>query len=129
MIMENKILPLTPQGRSAALQPDIYPLPSLRKPWFKNRIICDEGWFLVVSGSSWRIDRYDYYEGERHLTHGGDGAAGQMDIFLEDTLTWSEPSRGILDDQTRARVLRNITAALQWAGYRVGFFDLDQTST
>jgi hypothetical protein len=34
-----------------------------------------------VSGSSWRVDRYDYYEEGKHLVLGGEGAAGQMDIF------------------------------------------------
>jgi hypothetical protein len=100
------------------LQPDIYPLPALRRPWFKNKIICDEGWSLSFSGSSWRIDRYDYYEGQRHLILGGEGAAGQMDIFLDTTLVWSEPVGVVLDDETRTRVLHNITAALQWAGFR-----------
>lgn len=50
-----------------------------------------------------------------------------MDIFLTPTLTWSEPTGEVLDEQTRARVLRNITAALQFAGYVVGFFDLSAT--
>ena len=126
--MDNQASLSAPQGRPAELQPDIYPLPSLHKPWFKNKIVCDEGWSLSFSGSSWRIDRYDYFEGERHLVLGGEGAAGQMDIFLTDTLTWSEPDQVVLEDQTRTRVLRNITAALE-AGYRVGFFDLDQTRT
>jgi len=85
--MDNQASLLAPQGRSAELQPDINPLPSLHKPWFKNKIVSDEGWSLSFSGSSWRIDRYDYYEGEQHLVLGGEGAAGQMDIFLTDTLT------------------------------------------
>jgi hypothetical protein len=114
------------KGRSAVLQPKIYPLPSLHKPWFKNKIVCDDGWSLSFSGSSWRIDTYDYYEKDRHLVLGGEGASGQMDIFLSTTLTWDDPPNLILDEPTRKRVLHNITAALQWAGYSVGFFSLDK---
>ncbi len=47
-----------------------------------------------------------------------------MDIFLNLTLFWTNPPNTPLDDETRQRVLRNITAALQWAGFRVGFFAL-----
>ncbi len=50
-----------------------------------------------------------------------------MDIILTTILTWSEPAGVPLDEATQATVLRNITAALQWAGYLVGFFYLDRT--
>jgi hypothetical protein len=73
-------------GRAAVLQPKIHPVPALRRPWFKNKIICDEGWSVAFSGSSWRVDRYDYYEEGKHLILGGEGAAGQMDIF--ETVPW-----------------------------------------
>jgi len=105
------------KARPAVLQPKTYPLPSLRKVWFKNKLVCDEGWSLSFSDSSWRIDRYDYYEGDRHLVLGGEGATGQMDIFLSPTLTWDNPPNLILDEQSRTRVLHNITAALQRAGF------------
>jgi len=113
---------------SAALQPEIYPLPRLRRPWFtrpwfqRNKIICEEGWSLSFSGSSWRIDRYDYFEDERHLVLGGEGGTGQMDVFVGEEIFWEEPSGVRLDELTRQRVLHNITAALQWAGFSVGFF-------
>lgn len=114
------------RGRSAVLQPEIHPLPTLRQPWFKkNTIVCDEGWSLSFSGSTWRVDRYDYREDGRHLVLGGEGAAGQMDIFTSANLTWEVPANVVLDDETRARVLHNVTAALQWAGFKVGFFSLD----
>jgi hypothetical protein len=61
----------------------------------------------------------------RQLILGGEGAAGQMDIFLTAKLFWTIPPNTPLDDETSHRVLRNITAALQWAGYKVGFFSLD----
>lgn len=108
------------------LQPDVYPVPKLHKKWFASEITCDEGWSLSFSGSS-RVDRYDYLEAGRHLILSGEGGPGQMDIFLTPTLTWSEPAGVPLEEEERARVLHNITAALQWAGYLVGFFDLHAT--
>jgi hypothetical protein len=113
-------------ARAAVLQPKIHPVPALRRPWFKNKIICDEGRSVAYSGSSWRVDRYDYYEEGKHLILGGEGAAGQMDIFLDRTLTWSDPPNVTMDEETRDRVLRNITVAFQWAGFDVGFFLLDE---
>jgi len=66
------------------------------------------------SGSSWRIDRYDYFEDGKHLILGGEGACGMMEILLESDLVWDDPPYVRLDDATRERVLHNITAALQW---------------
>jgi hypothetical protein len=109
------------KGRSSKLQPKIHPLPILRRPWFRNRIVCDEGWSVAFSGSSWRIDRYDYFEDGKHLILGGEGACGMMEILLESDLVWDDPPYVRLDDATRERVLHNITAALQWAGFSVGF--------
>ncbi len=114
------------QGRTAVLQPDVCPLLKLRKRWFSSKIVCDQGWSLSFSGGS-RVDRYNYFEAGRHLVLKGEGGSGQMDIFLTATLTWSEPAGVPLGEETRARVLRNITAALQWTGYLVGFFNLDTT--
>jgi hypothetical protein len=113
------------QAKTAVIQPTIYDPPPLRKLWFKNTIVCEEGWSLSYSGSTWRIDTYDYRDEGRQLILGGEGAAGQMDIFLSSKLLWTNPSNTPLDEETSHRVLRNITAALQWAGYRVGFFALD----
>ena len=109
------------KAKTSVLQPKIYPLPVLHRPWFKNRIVCEEGWSISFSGSSWRTDKYDYYEGERHLVLGGEGAA-VMEIFIPKGMVWDDPPDVALDDQTRARVLHNITAALQWAGFSVAFF-------
>jgi hypothetical protein len=116
-------------ARQAVLQPEIYPVPALRRRWFKNKIICEEGWSVAFSGSSLRIDRYDYYEEGKHLILGGEGAAGQMDIFLHQTLTWDDPPGAAMDEKTRERVLRNITVGLQWAGFSVGFFLLEEPET
>jgi hypothetical protein len=88
-------------------------------------VVCAEGWSLSYSGSTWRIDTYDYREGERQLILGGEGAAGQMDIFISSKLVWTNPPNTTLDQETSKRVLRNITAALQFAGYTVGFFKLE----
>jgi len=44
-----------------------------------------------------------------------------MDIVLSPTLTWDDPPYVALDDQTRERVFYNITSALLWAGFSVGF--------
>lgn len=117
------------KGKSAVLQPRVPPLSALHKPWFKNKVVSDDGWSLSFSGSSWRIDRYDYFEEGRHLVLGGEGAAGQMDIFMTPTLRWNDPPNVVLDDATRERVLYNITSALQWAGFSVGFFMLDEPET
>jgi hypothetical protein len=114
------------KARTAVIQTEIYPLPALRKRWFKNVITCDEGWSLSYSGSSWRIDTYIYRESGRCLELGGEGAAGQMDVFIGPKMMWNDPSGVPLDDQTRNKVLHNITAALQWAGYKVGFFLIEQ---
>ena len=113
------------KGGPAILQPSVPPLSILRRPWFKNKIVSDDGWSLSFSGSSWRIDRYDYFEEGRHLVLSGEGASGRMDIFLARTLRWNHPQDVTLDDKTRERVLYNITSALQWAGFTVGFFELD----
>jgi hypothetical protein len=113
-------------ARAAVLQPKLYPVPALRRPWFKNKIICEEGWSVAFSGSSSRVDRYDYYEKGKHLILGGEGAAGQMDIFLNRTLTWDDPPGVAMDEKTRERVLRNITVGFQWAGFSVGFFLLEE---
>ena len=111
-------------GGSAELQPKIFPLPALRKPWFKrNTIVCEEGWSVQYSGSSWRVDRYDYFENGRQMVFSGEGA-GQMDIFLYPHLAWEDSPQKNVDELTRQRVLYNITAALQWAGFSVGFFSM-----
>jgi hypothetical protein len=116
--------------RSAELQPEIYPLPALRKPWFKrNTIVCGEGWSVQYSGSSWRVDRYDYFENGRQIVFSGEGAAGQMDIFLYPHLAWEDSPDKNADELTRQRVLHNITAALQWAGFSVGFFPMSNPTT
>ena len=49
-----------------------------------------------------------------------------MDIFLSAVLVWDDPPNVALDNETRTKVLHNITAALQWAGFSVGFFSLDE---
>src|SRR5258708_40168706 len=83
-------------GRAAVLQPKIHPVPALRKPWFKNKIICDEGWSVALSGSSWRVDRYNYYEEDKHLILGGEGAAGEVGIFFKRTpALGGPPQQGI----------------------------------
>ena len=117
------------KSKSAVLQPRVPPLSVLRRPWFKNKIVSDDGWSVSFSGSSWRIDRYDYFEEERHLVLGGEGASGQMDIVISPTLRWNDPPDAVLDDKTRERVLYNITSALQWAGFSVGFVLLDDALT
>jgi len=117
------------KSRSAVPQPRVPPVSVLHKPWFKNRIVSDDGWSLSFSGSSWRIDRYDYFEKDRHLVLGGEGASGQMDIVITPTLRWSDPPDVVLDDKTRERILYNITSALQWAGFSVGFFMLDDPNS
>ena len=117
------------KSRSAVLQPRVPPVSVLHKPWFKNRIVSDDGWSLSFSGSSWRIDRCDYLEEDRHLVLGGEGASGQMDIVITPTLRWSDPPDVVLDDKTRERVLYNITSALQWAGFSVSFFMLEDPSS
>jgi hypothetical protein len=116
-------------GRTAELQNRISPLPILRRRWFKrNTILCEEGWSLTFSGSS-RVDTYDYCENERHIIFGGEGSGPQMDIFLYSHLAWEDAPRDNVDEQTRQRVLHNITAALQWAGFSVGFFSIDGPAT
>jgi hypothetical protein len=117
------------KGRSAVLQPRVPPLSVLHRPWFKNKIVSDEGWSLSFSGSSWRIDRYEYFEEGRHLVLSGEGSTDQMDIVINPTLKWSDPPDVILDDRTREKVLYNITSALQWAGFSVGFIMLDDPKT
>jgi hypothetical protein len=112
--------------RGAELQPRIYPLPTLRRPWFKRgRIICDEGWSVSYSGSSWRIDRYDYYENDRHLILSGEGGSSQMDIFIDAEMFWDDTARVRVEETDMKRVLNNLTAALQWDGFEVGFFRTD----
>jgi hypothetical protein len=112
-------------GRSAVLQEQVSPLPSLRKPWFKNTIFCDdEGWSLTYSGSTWRFDRFDYRENGRLMTLGGEGALGQMDLFLPPNLAWEDAPSQSIDEAKQSVILRRITGALQWAGFQVGFFEI-----
>jgi hypothetical protein len=112
-------------GRSAVLQDQVWPVPSLRKPWFKNAIFCDdEGWSLTYSGSTWRVDRFDYRENGRLITFGGEGAVGQMDLFLPPNLAWEDAPSQSIDEATQNVILRRITGALQWAGFKVGFFEM-----
>jgi hypothetical protein len=114
-------------GRAAVVQPKVHPVPALRRPWFKNKITCEDGWSVTFTSSSGsRIDRYDYFEPGKHLILGGEGAAGQMDIFLPCSLAWDDPPGVTMDEVTRERVLRNITVAFQWAGYSVGFFQFEE---
>lgn len=112
----------TQNAKTSVLQPKIEPRSVLRRPWFKNRVVSDDGWFISFSGSSWRIDKYEYREEGHHLVLGGEGACGTMEVFVPAKLVWDDPPNEELDDQTRTRVLENITAALQWAGFSVGFF-------
>jgi len=114
----------------AVLQPKIYPLPSLRRPgrigpfFKKNIVICDdEGWSLTFSGSTWRIDCYEYAEGDRKVTFGGEGAAGQWDVFVPRTMAWDGVPNDAMDEATRYRVLHRVTAAIQWMGLDVGLFE------
>jgi len=115
--------PYDPKGaKTSVLQPVIKPRSVLRRLWFKNKIVAEDGWSISFSGSSWRIDRYDYFEGGRHLVLGGEGASGMMEIAIPKKLAWEDPPNEELDDQTKSRVLENLTSALQWAGFSVGFF-------
>lgn len=109
-------------AKTSILQPKIEPHSVLRKPWFKNKIVSKDGWSISFSGSSWRIDKYDYREDGRHLVLSGEGTCRIMEIFIPTKLAWDAPLNEELDDQTRIRVLENITSALQWAGFSVGFF-------
>jgi hypothetical protein len=58
------------------------------------------------------------------MTFDGEGAMRQMDIFLLPTLVWEDAPTQSIDEETRKLILRRITAALQWAGFDVGFFDI-----
>ena len=58
------------------------------------------------------------------MTFGGEGASKQMDIFLTPDLSWEDAPTQSIDEETRRVILRRITAALQWAGFSVGFFEL-----
>jgi len=57
-------------AKTAVIRPTIYDAPPLRKLWFKNKIVCEQGWSLSYSGSTWRIDTYDYCEEGRQLILG-----------------------------------------------------------
>jgi hypothetical protein len=52
-----------------------------------------------------------------------------MDIFLYPHLAWEDSPDKNVDELTRQRVLHNITAALQWAGFSVGFFPMSNPTT
>jgi hypothetical protein len=109
-------------AKTSVLQPKIQTRSLLRRPRFKNRIVSEEGWSISFSGSSWRIDRYDYWENGRHLVLSGEGGTGAMEVVIPQKLVWDDPPNEELDNQTRTRVLENLTSALQWAGFSVGFF-------
>jgi hypothetical protein len=89
-----------------------------------NIILCeDEGWSLKFSGSSWRVDRYEYRQNDRTITFGGEGGAtSQSDIFIPPKLVWDDGKSETLDDDMESQVLKRITMALQWMGFSVGFF-------
>jgi hypothetical protein len=102
----------------------------LGRPWFvkpllrRNTVACDdEGWSLTFSGSSWHMDRYEYSECGRTITFGGEGAAGRWDIFIPPQLAWDDARAEPLDDATRDRILKRVTAAIQWLGFSVGFLN------
>ena len=116
--------PYDAKGReNLCLAAEIQPRSVLRRPWFKNRIVSEEGWSISFSGSSWRIDRSnDYWEMGRHLVLGGEGGTGTMEVVIPQKLIWDDPPNEELDNETRRRVLENLTSALQWAGFSVGFF-------
>lgn len=105
------------------LQGSISPLPNLRrKGFFSDKILCKaEGssFSMSASGGS-RIDGYHYEEGGRHLTLGGEGGAGVMDVVLPPQLSWDDDPRPI-DATESKRILHNITAAIQWIGFSVEF--------
>jgi hypothetical protein len=93
-----------------------------------NTILCeDEGWSLKYSGSSWRIDCYEYRQDSRVITFGGEGATSQWDIFIPRKLQWGDGAHENLDDYAESFVLARITVALQWLGVSVGFFFIDET--
>jgi hypothetical protein len=48
-----------------------------------------------------------------------------MDILVGSELIWDNPPGVYQDEPTRNGVLHNMSAALQWAGFRVGFFSVD----
>lgn len=116
-------------GRAAVVQPVILPRPRmirLRLGLFRfkgNTILCeDEGWSLKFSGSSWRIDCYEYQQNDRMITFGGEGATSQWDVFIPPKLLWDDGDRETLDDYMESQVLNRITMALQWMGFSVGFY-------
>jgi hypothetical protein len=105
------------------LQAPVRPLPNLRRRWLlSGKIHCkEEGWAFHLSAScESRVDGYHYEEGSRHLTLGGEGGAGVMDIVIPPQLKWDEDLRPISDPDAK-RILRNITAAIQWIGFSAEF--------
>ena len=48
-----------------------------------------------------------------------------MEVVIPQKLVWDDPPNEELDKQTRTRVLENLTSALQWDGFSVGFVVLD----
>jgi hypothetical protein len=48
-----------------------------------------------------------------------------MDIFIDAEMFWDDTARVRVEETDMKRVLNNLTAALQWDGFEVGFFRTD----
>ena len=96
------------RAKTAPIQPTIYDAPPSANCGSRTKSFVSEDGHRL-SGSTWRIDTYEYCEEARQLILGGEGAAGQMDIFLTAKLFWTIPPNTPLDEETSHRVLRNIS--------------------
>jgi hypothetical protein len=98
-------------------QSPISPMPQMKKSLFSSKVVCkDAGWCLWQSASAdSRVDGYHYEENGRHLTLTGEDA----ELFLPDRLAWDDDLSHPLEPAEEQRILRNITAALQWLGWQV----------
>jgi hypothetical protein len=78
---------------------------------------------LTFSGSSWRIDCYEYRQGNQTITFGGEGGSTvQLDINIPPNLYWDADRQNPLDSVQESQVLRRITAAIQSMGVGAAFF-------
>jgi hypothetical protein len=104
------------------LQPQIYPLPNLRRKWFSGRVVCaDEGWsFWLTSSASSRVDAYHYEENGRYLTLGGEGVT-EMDVIVPTYLTWDDDLSTPIEDAIAKKILFRMVAAMQFLGFNVWF--------
>ena len=97
------------RAKTAPIQPTIYDAPPSANCGSRTKSFVSEDGHCLTPAALGGSTRTSIAKRRDSSSWGGEGAAGQMDIFLTAKLFWTIPPNTPLDEETSHRVLRNIS--------------------